>query len=87
MPDVTAEADLLAGLLILGKKNLYLIDGLVQTAQGEVIDAKDAPKDALSIPSGTLVELDSADLQNARWYILSPLPRAYADPQGLQRDR
>ena len=58
-----------AGLLILGRKNLYLIDGLVQTADGEVIDAKDAPKDYLSIPSGTLVELDSTDLQSARWYV------------------
>jgi hypothetical protein len=54
-------------LLILGKKNLYLVDGLVQAADGEVIDAKDAPKDVLSIPSGTLVELDSADQQSARW--------------------
>jgi hypothetical protein len=53
--------------LILGKKNLYLVDGLVQAADGEVIDAKDAPKDVLSIPSGTLVELDSADQQSARW--------------------
>jgi hypothetical protein len=56
-----------AGLLILGKKNLYLVDGLVQAADGEVIDAKDAPKDVLSIPSGTLVELDSADQQSVRW--------------------
>ncbi len=58
---------MLAGLLILGRKNLYLIDGLVQTPEGEVIDAKDAPRDALSIPSGTLVELDAIDQQNARW--------------------
>jgi hypothetical protein len=54
-------------LLILGRKNLYLSDGLVQTPEGEVIDAKDAPRDALSIPSGTLVELDAIDQQNARW--------------------
>ncbi|KAK4689020.1 hypothetical protein P7C73_g1097, partial [Tremellales sp. Uapishka_1] len=59
--------DACPGLLILGKKNLYLIDGLVQTADGEVIDAKDAPKDVLSIPSGTLVELEAADLQSHRW--------------------
>ena len=56
-----------AGLLIIGKKNLYLIDGLVQTPNGEVIDAKDAPKDVLTVPSGTLVELDSLDQQSRRW--------------------
>jgi hypothetical protein len=60
-------ADTLAGLLIIGKKNLYLIDGLVQTPNGEVIDAKDAPKDVLTVPSGTLVELDSLDQQSRRW--------------------
>ncbi|WVQ84943.1 hypothetical protein IAT38_007106 [Cryptococcus sp. DSM 104549] len=59
--------DACPGLLILGKKNLYLVDGLVQTANGEVIDAKDAQKDVLSIPSGTLVELDAADQQSHRW--------------------
>lgn len=57
----------IAGLLILGKKNLYLVDGLVQTADGEVIDAKDAPRDVLSVPSGTVVELDPADQQSNRW--------------------
>ncbi|WWD18748.1 hypothetical protein CI109_103202 [Kwoniella shandongensis] len=59
--------DACPGLLILGKKNLYLVDGLVQTADGEVIDAKDAQKDVLSIPSGTLVELDNSDQQSHRW--------------------
>jgi hypothetical protein len=57
----------LAGLLIIGKRNLYLVDGLVQTPNGEVIDAKDAPKDVLTVPSGTLVELDSTDQQSHRW--------------------
>ena len=38
----------LAGLLIIGKRNLYLVDGLVQTPNGEVIDAKDAPRRSLS---------------------------------------
>ncbi|WVQ73417.1 hypothetical protein IAR50_002989 [Cryptococcus sp. DSM 104548] len=59
--------DACPGLLILGKRNLYLIDGLVQTGDGEVIDARDAQKDVLSIPSGTLVELDAADQQSHRW--------------------
>lgn len=60
-------ADRIAGLLIFGRKNMYLIDSLVYTAEGEVIDAKDAPKDILSIPSGTLVELDPADQLSLRW--------------------
>ncbi|ORY31849.1 hypothetical protein BCR39DRAFT_525741 [Naematelia encephala] len=59
--------DACPGLLILGKKNLYLVDGLVQTPDGEVIDARDAPRDSLLIPSGTLVELDSLDQQSHRW--------------------
>nr|XP_019013052.1 uncharacterized protein I206_02549 [Kwoniella pini CBS 10737]OCF51833.1 hypothetical protein I206_02549 [Kwoniella pini CBS 10737] len=59
--------DACPGLLILGKKNLYLVDGLVQKADGEVIDAKDAQKDVLSIPSGTLAGLDAGDQQSHRW--------------------
>jgi len=59
--------DACPGLLILGRKNLYLVDGLLQTVDGEVIDAKDAPKDVLTIPSGTLVELDGTDQQSYRW--------------------
>ena len=59
--------DACPGLLILGKRNLYLIDGLLQAGDGEVIDAKDAPKDVLTIPSGTLVELSSTDQQSLRW--------------------
>jgi hypothetical protein len=58
--------DACPGLLIIGKKNLYLVDGLVQTAEGEVIDAKDAPRDVLSIP-GTLVDLDTEDQESHRW--------------------
>ncbi|KAL7420576.1 Beige protein-like 1 [Cryptotrichosporon argae] len=59
--------DALPGLMILGKRNLYLIDGLVQTPEGQVIEASQAPPDVLSIPSGTLVELDESELQNQRW--------------------
>lgn len=67
--------DACPGLLILGKKNLYLVDGLVQTPDGEVIDAKDAPRDALTIPSGTLAELDGADQQSHRWYVMRVVKR------------
>jgi hypothetical protein len=58
--------DACPGLLILGKKNLYLVDGLVQTTEGEVIDAKDAPRDVLSIP-GTLVDLGTNEQESHRW--------------------
>jgi len=58
--------DACPGLLILGKKNLYLVDGLVQTAQGEVIDAKDAPRDILSVP-GTLVDMNADEQESHRW--------------------
>ena len=58
--------DACPGLLILGRKNLYLVDGLVQTATGEVIDAKDAPRDILSVP-GTLADLSSEEQESHRW--------------------
>jgi len=63
--------DACPGLLIFGRKNLYLVDGLLQTADGEVIDAKDAPKDVLTIPSGTLVGLEGNDQLSYRWCVQS----------------
>lgn len=65
--DVSCFLTLIAGLLIFGKRNLYLVDGLVQAADGEIIDARDAPRDVLSIPSGTLAEIDSGEQQSHRW--------------------
>ena len=61
--------DACPGLLIIGKKNLYLVDGLVQTAEGEVIDAKDAPRDVLSVP-GTLADLNADEQESHRWYVV-----------------
>ena len=58
--------DACPGLLILGKRNLYLVDSLVQTGDGEVIDAKDAPRDVLTIP-GTLADFGGADPENHMW--------------------
>ncbi|KIJ42154.1 hypothetical protein M422DRAFT_209006 [Sphaerobolus stellatus SS14] len=53
------------GLLILGKTHLYMLDGLVEGPDGEVIEAKDAPRNLFSVP-GSLVELDG--IQRAqRW--------------------
>ncbi|KAA1472737.1 beach-domain-containing protein [Dentipellis sp. KUC8613] len=45
------------GLLILGRTHLYMLDGLVENDDGEVIDAHDAPKRLLFVP-GSIVELD-----------------------------
>jgi hypothetical protein len=46
-----------AGLLIFGRNNLYFLDGLVENDDGEVIDARHAPRKLLFIP-GSTVELD-----------------------------
>lgn len=48
---------LLAGLLILGCNFLYMVDGLVENESGEVIDARDAPRNLFSVP-GSQLELD-----------------------------
>lgn len=54
-----------AGLLIFGKTHLYMLDGLVENSDGEVIDVHDAPKELFFVP-GSLVELDG--IQRAqRW--------------------
>ncbi|KAI5118373.1 hypothetical protein M0805_008701 [Coniferiporia weirii] len=45
------------GLLILGRSHLYMLDGLVENKDGEVIEACDAPKDLFAVP-GSVLELD-----------------------------
>jgi hypothetical protein len=47
---------LTAGLLIFGQTHLYMLDGLVESDDGEVIDALDAPKKLFFVP-GSIVEL------------------------------
>lgn len=37
------QRTLIAGLLLLAKKNLYIIDSFFQTSTGELVDAWDAP--------------------------------------------
>lgn len=54
-----------AGLLILGKTHLYMMDGLLVQEDGEIIEAQDAQKDLLLIP-GTIVELDGQQ-RAQRW--------------------
>ncbi|KAK4047538.1 beige protein-like 1 [Microbotryomycetes sp. JL201] len=40
--------DAIAGLLLLAKKNVYIIDGFFQTTSGEIVNAWDAPDEASS---------------------------------------
>lgn len=54
-----------AGLLIVGRSHIYMMDGLVQDQGGDIIDARDAPKDVLSVP-GTMLELDGRQVAQ-RW--------------------
>ncbi|KZT25814.1 beach-domain-containing protein [Neolentinus lepideus HHB14362 ss-1] len=53
------------GLLILGRTHLYMLDGLVENDDGEVIDAKDAPKKLFLIP-GSILELNGTQ-RAQRW--------------------
>lgn len=57
----------LAGLLIVGKTHLYMLEGLVQDEQHGIMDVRDAPKDILSVP-GTLVDLDGSQ-RAQRWLV------------------
>lgn len=54
-----------AGLLIFGRTHLYMMDGLVQADDGEVIDASDAPKKMFFIP-GTVTDMGSSQSAQ-RW--------------------
>ncbi|TDL19109.1 beach-domain-containing protein [Rickenella mellea] len=60
-----AGVDSSPGLLILGRHCLYMMDGLVENEDGEVVDVHDVPSDLLSVP-GTLLELDGR--QRARYW-------------------
>jgi hypothetical protein len=62
-----ANTRVLAGLLIIGKQNIYLVDGLAKAKNGDIISASDAPADLFSIPSGTVAQVDVDDMQSHRW--------------------
>ncbi|KAG9085009.1 hypothetical protein FRC06_003772 [Ceratobasidium sp. 370] len=49
------------GLIIMGKTHLYLVDGLYQNQQGDIVATVEAPKDAFLIP-GVALELDNSRL-------------------------
>ncbi|EAU86631.2 hypothetical protein CC1G_07289 [Coprinopsis cinerea okayama7 len=53
------------GLLIIGKTHVYMLDGVVENDEGEVIDASEAPKRLLFIP-GSTVEMDGPQ-KAQRW--------------------
>ncbi|KAJ2916640.1 hypothetical protein MD484_g3777, partial [Candolleomyces efflorescens] len=60
-----AGVDSSPGLLIVGRTHVYMLDGVVENDDGEVIDAHDAPKRLLFIP-GSIVELDGPQ-RAQRW--------------------
>ncbi|KAE9403157.1 hypothetical protein BT96DRAFT_505900 [Gymnopus androsaceus JB14] len=60
-----AGVDSSPGLLIVGRMHVYMLDGLVESEDGEVIDAHDAPKSLLFMP-GSIVELDGPQ-RAQRW--------------------
>lgn len=43
-----------AGLLIFGRTHLYMLDGLVQSEDGEVIEASEAPPKLFFVPGSKL---------------------------------
>ena len=56
---------ILAGLLICGRTHFYILEGLVENDEGEIIDAQDAPRILLFVP-GSILELNG--IQRAqRW--------------------
>lgn len=61
------SADSAAGLLILGRKCMYVLDGLVRLDTGEVVGSEEAPRDMFSIPSGKIAEVQSNEMETSRW--------------------
>ncbi|KAG5653218.1 hypothetical protein H0H81_001695 [Sphagnurus paluster] len=60
-----AGVDSSPGLLIIGRSHLYMLDGLVENDEGEVVEAHDAPKRLFFVP-GSIVELDGPQ-RAQRW--------------------
>lgn len=54
-----------AGLLIFGRTHIYMLDGVIENDEGEVIDAQDAPKTLFFIP-GSIIELNGPQ-KARRW--------------------
>ncbi|KAF8344869.1 hypothetical protein F5887DRAFT_1061981 [Amanita rubescens] len=77
-----AGVDSSPGLLIIGKTHVYMLDGLVENDEGEVIDAHDAPKRLFFVP-GSIVELDGP--QRAQRWSHSQIA-GFSDKRFLFRD-
>ncbi|KDQ53971.1 hypothetical protein JAAARDRAFT_61057 [Jaapia argillacea MUCL 33604] len=60
-----AGVDSSPGLLICGRSHIYMLDGLVENDDGEVIDVHDAPRRLFFVP-GSIVELDGPQ-RAQRW--------------------
>ncbi|KAJ6464029.1 beach-domain-containing protein [Mycena sanguinolenta] len=60
-----AGVDSSPGLLIIGRTHLYMLDGLVENEDGEVVDAHEAPRRLFFVP-GSIVELDGPQ-KAQRW--------------------
>lgn len=74
--------DSFPGLLIFGKTHLYMLDGLVQNEDEEVIDAHEAPKKLFFVP-GSIVELNGPQ-RAQRWNLEQVV--SYSDRSFLFRD-
>lgn len=72
-----------AGLLIIGRTHIYMLDGVVESDNGEIIDAHDAPKRLLFIP-GSIVELDGPQ-RAQRWFVSCSRNRSLANNEGIGR--
>ncbi|KAF8208087.1 hypothetical protein K438DRAFT_1667321 [Mycena galopus ATCC 62051] len=60
-----AGVDSSPGLIIIGRTHLYMLDGLVENEDGEVVDAHEAPRRLFFVP-GSIVELDGPQ-KAQRW--------------------
>ncbi|KAG2033253.1 hypothetical protein BDR03DRAFT_935719 [Suillus americanus] len=62
-----AGVDSFLGMLIFGRTHLYMLEGLVENSEGEVIDAANAPE-GLFLISGSAVDVRNSQ-RAQRWYI------------------
>ncbi|KAJ7201121.1 beach-domain-containing protein [Mycena pura] len=60
-----AGVDSSPGLLIIGRTHLYMLDGLVENDDGEIVEAQEAPRRLFFVP-GSIVELDGPQ-RAQRW--------------------
>ncbi|KAF5354041.1 hypothetical protein D9756_006953 [Leucocoprinus leucothites] len=77
-----AGVDSSPGLLIIGRTHLYMLDGVVENDDGEIIDAHDAPKRLVFVP-GSILELNGRQ-RAQRWF--HNQVAAYSEKSFLLRD-